>query len=102
MGHAPASQVRVKGRKVQVLDTTGAGDAFAGGVLSILAGLSNGPTSCAQPSAGEGVQILQQMKEAAIVGNFVASEVVTIHGSRIVQNYDPAEILRASLSEIDS
>ena len=46
------------------MDTTGAGDAFAGGVLF---GLTHGYT----------------LKEAAMLGNYAAAEVVSVYGPRL-------------------
>lgn len=54
----------VPGFKVNAIDTVGAGDAFAGGVLF---GLTNGYTPT----------------QAAKWGNYLASRVVTIHGARL-------------------
>ncbi|MFC1757991.1 adenosine kinase [Planctomycetota bacterium] len=54
----------VPGFKVKAIDTVGAGDAFAGGVLF---GLTNGYTA----------------EQAAKWGNYLASRVVTIHGARL-------------------
>ncbi|MCP4189551.1 MAG: adenosine kinase [Planctomycetaceae bacterium] len=54
---------RIDGFKVDAIDTVGAGDAFAGGVLF---GLANG----------------YEPQRAARWGNYLASRVVTIHGAR--------------------
>ena len=54
----------VDGFEVKAVDTVGAGDAFAGGVLY---GLAAGRTAA----------------EAARWGNYLASRVVTIHGARL-------------------
>ena len=55
---------RIPGFRVQALDTVGAGDAFAGGVLF---GLTHGYSAA----------------QAARWGNFLASRVVTHHGARL-------------------
>ena len=56
--------VDVAGFPVKAIDTVGAGDAFAGGVLF---GITNGLSST----------------QAARWGNFLASSVVQIHGPRL-------------------
>ncbi len=68
----------VAGRAVDAVDTTGAGDAFAGGVLF---GLTHG----------------YGLREAAILGNFAAAEVVSDYGPRLLRSLDTdvARILRA-------
>lgn len=58
----------VPGFPVQPLDTVGAGDAFAGGVLY---GLTHGFSA----------------KQAARWGNFLASRVVGVHGPRLEESY---------------
>ena len=55
---------RVEGFSVKAIDTVGAGDAFAGGVLY---GLTNGYTAC----------------QSARWGNYLASEVVKVRGPRV-------------------
>ena len=55
---------RVEGFTVKAVDTVGAGDAFAGGVLY---GLTNGYNAC----------------QAARWGNYLASEVVKVRGPRV-------------------
>lgn len=67
--------VQVPGFPVKPVDTVGAGDAFAGGVLY---GLTNGLTA----------------QQAARWGNYLGSEVVKIHGPRLPQSQ------AAKLSEI--
>jgi sugar/nucleoside kinase (ribokinase family) len=57
---------RVPGFHVKAIDTVGAGDAFAGGVLF---GLTNGYTP----------------RQAAKWGNYLASRVVTFQGARLEQ-----------------
>lgn len=59
--------VQVPGFPVKPVDTVGAGDAFAGGVLY---GLTNGLTS----------------QQAARWGNYLGSEVVKIHGPRLPES----------------
>ena len=59
---------REEGFSVKAIDTVGAGDAFAGGVLY---GLTN----------GYGPQ------HAARWGNYLASRVVMIHGARLPESY---------------
>ncbi len=61
---------RVEGFKVDALDTVGAGDAFAGGALF---GLTHGYSS----------------QQAARWGNYLASEVVKIHGPRLSGDLRP-------------
>jgi len=58
----------VSGFPVKPLDTTGAGDTFAGGVIF---GLTHGYTP----------------EESAKIGNFLASEVVQIQGARLLRDY---------------
>ena len=58
----------VSGFPVKPLDTTGAGDTFAGGVIF---GLTHGFSS----------------EESAKIGNFLASEVVQIQGARLLRDY---------------
>lgn len=58
----------VSGFPVQALDSTGAGDAFAGGVLF---GLTHN----------------YDTRESAKIGNFLASEIVQIQGARLKKNY---------------
>jgi sugar/nucleoside kinase (ribokinase family) len=60
-------QIRVAGFAVKAIDTVGAGDAFAGGVLF---GLTNG----------------YEPIQAARWGNYLASRVVTIQGARLHQS----------------
>ena len=60
---------RVEGFQVKAIDTVGAGDAFAGGVLF---GLARGYAAT----------------QAARWGNFLASRVVTIHGARYPESLD--------------
>ena len=63
------SSTQIAGFKVKAIDTVGAGDAFAGGVLF---GLTNGYTP----------------ENAARWGNYLASQVVTIHGARLEKSME--------------
>jgi sugar/nucleoside kinase (ribokinase family) len=63
---------RVEGFKVAAIDTVGAGDAFAGGVMY---GLCHGFTAI----------------QSARLGNYLASKVVTVQGPRL-DNFDKSEI----------
>ncbi|MCB1172841.1 MAG: adenosine kinase [Leptospiraceae bacterium] len=62
------NQFRVAGFPVQAIDTNGAGDSFAGGVLYALA---RGETPL----------------KAARWGNYLASQIVQIHGARLQNDY---------------
>ncbi len=70
---------RVEGFAVKAIDTVGAGDAFAGGVLF---GLTNG----------------YGPRQAARWGNYLAAQVVTIHGARSPESYTSRvhEVLKGS------
>ena len=82
IGQSGQKSEHIPGFQVKAIDTTGAGDAFAGGALATL--LKEDPLS------GD---LMGNMRDAAYVGNYIASEVVTLHGSRVYGHYKIAEIL---------